>query len=56
LSDATKQTSIAYHAAASAADKYPKRITYVIGVNGKIEHAIDTKDPASQAEALLKLF
>ncbi len=56
LSDPTKQTSIAYQAAESAADKYPKRITYVIGANGKIEHAIDTKDPAGQAEALLKLF
>ena len=47
---------LAYQACDSAKDKYAKRITYVIGADGRIEHAIDTKDPAGQAEALLKAF
>ena len=36
------------------ADRYARRLTYVIGPDGKIEQAIDTKDPAGQAAELLK--
>ena len=44
---------LAYEAAESKDDRYAKRFTYVIGADGKIEQAIDTKDPAGQAAALL---
>lgn len=45
---------LAYLAAESPKDKYAKRLTYVIGPDGKIEQAIDTKDPGGQAQALLQ--
>jgi peroxiredoxin len=44
---------LAYHAADSADERYAKRFTYVIGADGRIEQAIDTKDAAGQAAALL---
>lgn len=47
---------MAYGAIASKADAYPARYTFVIGPDGKIEQAIDTKDPAGQAAALLELL
>lgn len=33
---------------------YAQRYTFVIGPEGKIEQAIDTKQPAEQAEQLLR--
>ncbi|MFN0243531.1 MAG: peroxiredoxin [Planctomycetota bacterium] len=54
LSDTDRKIGIAYKAADNASDKYAKRYTYVIGATGKIEQAIDTKDPANQAADLLK--
>lgn len=54
LSDPERKIGLAYKAAESAQDKYAKRYTYVIDENGKIEQAIDTKDPAGQAAELLK--
>jgi peroxiredoxin Q/BCP len=53
LSDSDRKVAMAYGAADDAAARSAKRLTYVIGPDGKIEHAIDTKDPAGQAEALL---
>jgi peroxiredoxin Q/BCP len=53
LSDPDKKVGLAYQAAESKDDRYAKRFTYVIGPEGKIEQAIDTKDPAGQAAALL---
>ncbi len=53
LSDPERQAGVAYKAAEDRADKYAKRFTYVIGPDGKIEQAIDTKDPAGQAATLL---
>lgn len=53
LSDPERKTGLAYRAAENAKDRYAKRFTYVIGADGKIEQAIDTKDPAGQASALL---
>jgi peroxiredoxin len=35
------------------ADAFPRRYTYVIGADGRIEQAIDTRDPSGQAAALL---
>ncbi len=54
LCDVDRKIGLAYHAAESPKDKYAKRFTYVIGPDGKIEQAIDTKDPGGQAAELLK--
>ena len=53
LCDTERKVGLAYQACESPKDKYAKRFTYVIGPDGKIEQAIDTKDPAGQAAALL---
>jgi peroxiredoxin Q/BCP len=53
LCDVDRKIGLAYHACESARDEYPRRITYVIGADGRIEQAIETKDPAGQAAALL---
>lgn len=47
---------LAYRAAEKADDSYARRYTYVIGPDGRIEHAIDTKDPGGQAAALLDVL
>jgi len=53
LSDEKRAVAMAYGACETAQDQYARRITYVIGADGKIEQAIETKDPAGQAAALL---
>jgi peroxiredoxin Q/BCP len=53
LCDVDRKVGLAYHACESASDAYPRRITYVIGPDGKIEQAIATQDPAGQAEQIL---
>lgn len=53
LSDPDRKVGLAYRAAASADERYAKRFTYVIGPDGRIEQAIDTKDPGGQAASLL---
>ena len=53
LSDPERKVGIAYMACDGAEDRYAKRFTYVIGPDGRIEQAIDTKDPAGQAGSLL---
>ena len=45
---------LAYQACDDARAQYARRYTYVIGPDGTIEQAIDTKDAAGQADALLK--
>lgn len=54
LCDVDRRVGLAYEACDSPKDGYAKRLTYVIGPDGKIERAIDTKDPAGQADELLK--
>lgn len=54
LCDVDKQIGMAYRACDSAQDAYPRRITYVIGPDGRIERAIETKNPAGQAAELLQ--
>jgi thioredoxin-dependent peroxiredoxin len=56
LCDTQGLASAAYGAIASVADQYPARYTYVIGIDGLIEQAIDTLDPANQAADLLASF
>jgi peroxiredoxin Q/BCP len=53
LSDPERKVGLAYKACDSAEERYAKRFTYVIGPDGRIEQAIDTKDPGAQAENLL---
>jgi peroxiredoxin Q/BCP len=48
-----RRVGLAYQAAEKPDDAYARRYTYVIGPDGKIEQAIDTKDPGGQAAALL---
>lgn len=44
---------LAYKACDSQGDAYARRLTYVIGTGGRIEQAIDTKDPGAQAAEIL---
>jgi len=53
LCDVERKVGLAYGACKSAKDRYAARLTYVIGPDGKVEQAIDTKDPGGQAKALL---
>jgi peroxiredoxin Q/BCP len=53
LSDPERKVGLAYGAAKTAKDQYAARYTYVIGPDGRIAQAIDTKDPGGQAQALL---
>jgi thioredoxin-dependent peroxiredoxin len=53
LCDVDRKVGLAYGACKSAKDRYAARLTYVIGPDGKVEQAIDTKDPGGQAKALL---
>ena len=45
---------LAHGACEKVKDGYARRYTYVIGPDGCIEHAIDTKDPGGQAAAVLE--
>ena len=56
LCDTKREMGLAYKACDSVVDPYPNRITYVIGPDGKIEQAIETKDPGGQAEELLAIL
>ncbi len=53
LCDMDRKIGLAYGACKTAKDRYPSRLTFVISPDGKIEQAIETKDPAGQAGALL---
>ena len=52
LSDETREVARAYGAAESAADAFPRRLTFVIDGDGRVERAITTRAPGAQAEAL----
>jgi len=53
LCDTTRAVGLAYGACDTARDAYARRYTYVIGPDGRIEQALDTKDPKGQASVLL---
>ncbi len=53
LSDSKRDVALAYGAARSRRDRFPARYTYVIGPDGRIVSAIDTKSPGAQAAELL---
>lgn len=45
--------SLAFGAVGDASDQYAQRYTFVVGAGGTVEHAVQTEQPANQAEALL---
>ena len=53
LCDTTHALALAYRACDRREDAWPRRITYVIGREGRIEQAIETRDVKGQAESLL---
>jgi len=53
LCDTTRELGLAYRACDRREDAWPRRITYVIGPDGRIEQAIETVDAKGQADALL---
>ena len=54
LSDPERKVGLAYGACDKAGDGYARRYTFVIGPEGTIERAIDTRDPAGQAANILE--
>lgn len=52
LCDVERRVGLAYGACERASDAFPRRITYVIGPDARIERAIETRDPGGQALAL----
>jgi peroxiredoxin Q/BCP len=52
LSDESREVALAYGAAESADDGFPRRLTFVIDAEGRVAEAITTRDPAAQAEEL----
>jgi peroxiredoxin Q/BCP len=54
LSDESHETALAYGAAESSSDAYPRRLTFVIDAEGRIAEAITTRDPAAQADDLAR--
>jgi len=53
LCDTDKAVAVAYGAADDESAGWPNRHTYVIDPGGVIKAAIDTRDPAGQAAALI---
>ncbi len=56
LCDTDRKLGLAYRACERKEDQYPRRITYVVGADGEIEHAVETQSPAAQADELLAYF
>jgi peroxiredoxin Q/BCP len=56
LCDVGRSVALAYRAVDSLSDPYARRFTYVIGADGRIEQAIDTRDPGAQAAELVAAF
>lgn len=54
LCDVDRRLAVAYRAASSTKDAFPRRVTYVIGADGRIEQAIETQDPRGQAGELIE--
>lgn len=54
LSDTDRRIALAYGAARSRRDRFAARYTYVIGPDGRIVEALDTRDPGAQATELLE--
>ncbi len=53
LCDTTRALGLAYHACESQEDRHARRITYVIGPDGRIRMAIDDVKPGEHPAELL---
>ena len=53
LCDTERSAGMAYGACDTKDADHARRLTFVIGTDGRIEQAIETKHPATQAEELL---
>ena len=56
LCDTERQLGLAYGACDTPSDVYARRLTFVVGPDGRLEHAIDTKQPGTHAAELLELL
>jgi peroxiredoxin Q/BCP len=56
LCDVDRTLGIAYGAAESASSEVPKRISYVIGPDGKIAHAYPKVSPKTHPEEVLAVL
>ncbi len=56
LCDTAREIGLAYGACDSAGDKHARRISYIIGADGKVEHAFAEVDPKSHATQVLELL
>ena len=54
LSDTDKSIAIAYGAAADKTAKYPRRVTFVIGPDGRIERAVEVTDIPGHVDDMLR--
>lgn len=54
LCDTDRHVGVAYGACDAPDAKHARRITYVISPQGHVERAIETEDPAGQAQELLQ--
>lgn len=54
LCDTMRDIGMAYGLAADAKAPYAKRVTFVIGADGRVEQVLDQVDPRSHPETLLK--
>jgi peroxiredoxin Q/BCP len=53
LCDTTREIGMAYHACEKPDDSNAKRITYVIGPDGRISHAVENVNAAEHPALLL---
>ncbi len=53
LSDTDRSLALAFRACTDARDAFPRRITYVIDPEGRIEAALETRSPEAQAAEIL---
>ena len=53
LSDTERTLSLAYRACESERDSYPRRVSYVVGRDGRVELAVDAADPSAHPRRIL---
>ena len=56
LCDVDRKIGVAYGSAESAASEFPKRISYVIGPDGRIAHAYLKVSPKTHPEEVLAVL
>ena len=56
LCDTKREIGLAYGACTAPDDEYAKRISYIIGPDGRIAHAFPKVDPKKHPEEALRLL